>query len=91
MNLNCGEFSRAVKEAFLKQKSKGYIGEKPVIRSLKLSLYIFIEEVLSYRTIEEVYKRTVVIKKNPVSSNPYCFLVSREEKERRLNLWKEKD
>jgi len=91
MSLNCGESSTAVKEAFLKQKSKGYIVEKSVIRSLKLSLYLFIEEVLSYRTIEEVYKTTVVIRENPVSSKPYCFLVSREEKERRLNLWKEKD
>jgi len=44
------------------------------------------EEVLSYQTIEEVYKTTVVIRENPVSSKPYCFLVSQEEKERRRSL-----
>ena len=37
-------------------------------------------EVLTYQTIEEVYQTTVVIGKNPVSSKPYCFLVSEEEK-----------
>ncbi len=41
------------------------------------------EEVLSSQTIEEVYKTTTVIGKNPVSSRPYCFFVSRDEKERR--------
>lgn len=49
------------------------------------------QEVLNYRIIEEVYKTTVVIKENPVSARPYCFLVSQEEKERRQGLWKEKD
>lgn len=44
------------------------------------------EEVLSYQTIEEVYKTRVVIGKNPVSSKPYCFLVSEEEKQRRQSL-----
>ncbi|MBU1366651.1 MAG: ABC transporter ATP-binding protein [Candidatus Omnitrophica bacterium] len=41
------------------------------------------QEVLSYQIIEEVYKTTVVVRENPVSSKPYCFLVSQEEKERR--------
>lgn len=40
------------------------------------------EEVLTYQAIEDVYNTTVVVEKNPVSSKPYCFLVSREEKER---------
>lgn len=48
------------------------------------------EEVLNYRIIEEVYKTTVVVKENPVSAKPCCFLVSQEEKEKRLSLWKEK-
>ena len=34
------------------------------------------EEVLTYQTIEEVYKTLVVVEKNPVSSKPYIFLVS---------------
>lgn len=37
------------------------------------------EEVLDYKTIEEVYKTTVVTGKNPVSLKPYIFLVSGEE------------
>lgn len=40
-------------------------------------------EVLTYRIIEEVYKTTVVVRENPISAKPYCFLVSEEEKERR--------
>ncbi|MCG2714085.1 MAG: ABC transporter ATP-binding protein [Candidatus Omnitrophica bacterium] len=41
------------------------------------------EEVLDYKTIEEVYKTVVVVEKNPVSSKPYVVLVSQEEKEKR--------
>jgi len=41
------------------------------------------EEVLSYQTIEEVYKTTVVVRENPISSKPHCFLVSEEEKLKR--------
>lgn len=37
-------------------------------------------EVLTYQIIEEVYKTIVVVKENPVSSKPYIFLVSEEEK-----------
>ena len=33
------------------------------------------DEVLTYRTIEEVYHTTVVVMKNPVSSRPFVFLV----------------
>lgn len=39
-------------------------------------------EVLTYRIIEEVYKTVVVVGKNPVSSNPYIFIVSEEEKQK---------
>lgn len=41
------------------------------------------DEVLNYETIEEVYKTVVVVKKNPISSKPYIFLVSEEEKQKR--------
>lgn len=38
-------------------------------------------EVLTYQTIEEVYKTTVIVKENPVSGKPYVFLVSQQTKE----------
>ena len=38
------------------------------------------QEVLTYQTIEEVYKTVVVVRKNPISSKPYIFLVSKEER-----------
>lgn len=41
------------------------------------------EEVLNYKTIEEVYKTVVVVEKNPISQKPYILLVSEEEKEKR--------
>jgi iron complex transport system ATP-binding protein len=41
------------------------------------------EEVLDYKTIEEVYKTVVVVEKNPISKKPYILLVSEEEKEKR--------
>ncbi len=41
------------------------------------------EEVLNYKTIEEVYKTVVVVKKNPISKKPCILLVSEEEKEKR--------
>lgn len=37
------------------------------------------QEVLTYQTIEEVYKTLVVVKTSPLSSKPYIFLVSEEE------------
>lgn len=40
------------------------------------------EEVLDYRTIEEVYKTVVVVKKNPISKKPYILLISEEEREK---------
>ena len=40
------------------------------------------QQVLTYQTIEEVYKTIVVIKENPISSKPYIFLVSEEERNR---------
>ncbi|MDD5772696.1 MAG: ABC transporter ATP-binding protein [bacterium] len=33
-------------------------------------------EVLTYQTIEEVYKTVVLVKENPLSKKPYVFLVS---------------
>lgn len=42
------------------------------------------QEVLTYQTVEEVYKTVVVIKEDPISSRPYIFLVSEEEKARRI-------
>jgi len=41
------------------------------------------QEVLTYQTIEEVYKTVVVIKQNPLTSKPYVFLVSEEERNRK--------
>jgi len=38
------------------------------------------EEVIDYKTIEEVYKTVVVVEKNPISSRPHIFVVSEEEK-----------
>ncbi|MFH0947529.1 MAG: ABC transporter ATP-binding protein [Elusimicrobiota bacterium] len=34
------------------------------------------EEVLTYQTIENVYKTVVIVKENPVTHKPYIFLVS---------------
>lgn len=39
------------------------------------------DEVLTYQTIEEVYETVVVVGKSPVSSRPYIFLVTEEERE----------
>lgn len=41
------------------------------------------DEVLNYKTIEEVYKTVVVVEKNPISSKPYILIVSEEEKQKR--------
>ncbi len=38
-------------------------------------------EVLNYKIIEEVYKTTVVVERNPISSKPYILLVSEEERQ----------
>jgi len=37
-------------------------------------------DVLAYQNIEAVYKTTVVIKNNPISSKPYVILVSAEHR-----------
>ncbi|MBU2473393.1 MAG: ABC transporter ATP-binding protein [Candidatus Omnitrophica bacterium] len=37
------------------------------------------EEVLTYQTIETVYKTVVVVNKNPLSSKPYIILASQDE------------
>ena len=36
------------------------------------------QEVLTYNTIEEVYKTVVVVKNNPISNRPYIFPISQE-------------
>lgn len=41
------------------------------------------EEVLNYKSIEEVYKTIVVVEKNPISSKPYVLIVSEEEKQKK--------
>ncbi|NIM18143.1 MAG: ATP-binding cassette domain-containing protein [Candidatus Aminicenantes bacterium] len=38
------------------------------------------DEVLTYQTIEEVYETLVVVGKSPVSSRPYIFVVTEEER-----------
>ena len=38
-------------------------------------------EVLTYQIIEEVYKTVVVVNKNPISSKPFVFIVSKEMEE----------
>jgi len=38
------------------------------------------QDVLTYQIIEDVYKTTVVVEKNPISSKPYVLIVSEEEK-----------
>ena len=38
------------------------------------------QDVLDYKTIENVYKTVVVVEKNPVSLKPYILLISEEEK-----------
>jgi len=48
------------------------------------------KEVLNYRIIEEVYETMVLVKENPISSKPYIFVISEEEKQKRKNLWKRK-
>lgn len=37
------------------------------------------EEILTYQTIEKVYKTPVIVKENPVSKKPYVFLVSEHD------------
>lgn len=41
------------------------------------------QEVLTYQVIEEVYKTVVVVEKSPISSKPYIFVVSEEERQRK--------
>lgn len=41
------------------------------------------DEVLTYQVIEEVYKTTVDVKKDPISSKPHIFVVSEEERRRK--------
>lgn len=38
------------------------------------------QDVLNYKSIEQVYKTVVVVGKNPTSKKPYIFLVSREQR-----------
>ncbi|MDI6751860.1 MAG: ABC transporter ATP-binding protein [bacterium] len=40
------------------------------------------KEVLTYQAIEDVYGVLVVVKENPISSKPYIYLVSEEERQR---------
>jgi iron complex transport system ATP-binding protein len=44
------------------------------------------KEILTYQVIEEVYKTVVIVGKNPISSKPYIFLVSEEDKDRSKRL-----
>lgn len=44
------------------------------------------KEILTYQIIEEVYKTVVIVEKNPISSKPYIFLVSEEDKDRSKRL-----
>lgn len=44
------------------------------------------KEILTYQVIEEVYKTVVIVEKNPISSKPYIFLVSEEDKGRGKKL-----
>lgn len=37
------------------------------------------EQVLSYKTVEEVYKTIVLVDKSPLSGRPYVFLISEEQ------------
>lgn len=60
-------------------------------------------EVLDYQIIEEVYKTIVIVRKNPISSKPYIFLVPEDERQkehkgtrtpgtsRRKQKWERKD
>ncbi len=41
------------------------------------------DEVLDYRTIEEVYKTIVVVEKNPISSKPYILLVPEDQRHKK--------
>ncbi|NWF51758.1 MAG: ABC transporter ATP-binding protein [Nitrospirae bacterium] len=41
------------------------------------------QKVLTYEIIEEVYKTVVLVKENPISSKPYVFLVSEEERQKK--------
>lgn len=38
------------------------------------------EDVLDYKTIEDVYKTVVVVERNPVSLKPYILLISEDER-----------
>jgi iron complex transport system ATP-binding protein len=40
------------------------------------------QDVLDYRTIEDVYKTVVIVEKNPVSLKPYILLISEEERKK---------
>lgn len=38
-----------------------------------------VEEVLEYQSLEQVYKTLVVVKKNPITNNPFVFVVPQEK------------
>ena len=38
------------------------------------------QDVLDYKTIENVYKTVVVVERNPISSKPYILLISGDER-----------
>ncbi|MFC1631033.1 ABC transporter ATP-binding protein [Candidatus Omnitrophota bacterium] len=40
-------------------------------------------DVLTYQTIEQVYRTIVVVKENPISGRPYIFLVSEQDRTKR--------
>lgn len=40
------------------------------------------QDVLDYKTIEDVYKTVVVVEKNPISLKPYILLISEEERKK---------
>lgn len=40
------------------------------------------QDVLDYKTIEDVYKTVVIVEKNPVSLKPYILLISEEERKK---------
>ncbi|MEW6089127.1 MAG: ABC transporter ATP-binding protein [bacterium] len=53
-----------------------YCGRLMLFNNGKIHKIGMPEEVLTYQTIEEVYKTMVLVEKNPVSKKPYVFLVS---------------
>lgn len=57
-----------------------YCGKLLLVNQGRIHQAGYPRDVLTYRTIEEVYQTVVVVRENPFSGKPYILVVSEEEK-----------